>query len=165
MAEGIAKRHSKSCPAKGGGRCRCSGSYQACGLLPARRQEGLQDLCPRSRSEDVARRCKARPRPAASCGRQVAGRCGKRPQRGSRELRAARFATAPAAPTSPRLCAATGRRSRAGPAGVRLAKAERRHDGRPPGARRSLAGGRAGGFDDPQRDQAAAGDLSACPLA
>lgn len=29
MAEGIVKRHSESCPAKAGGRCRCNGSYQA----------------------------------------------------------------------------------------------------------------------------------------
>ena len=29
MAEGIRKRHSKDCPAKGGGRCRCGGRYEA----------------------------------------------------------------------------------------------------------------------------------------
>ena len=34
MAEGIVKRHSKSCPAKAGGRCRCSGSYQAWAYSP-----------------------------------------------------------------------------------------------------------------------------------
>jgi integrase len=34
MAEGIVKRHSKSCPAKAGGRCRCNGSYQAWAYSP-----------------------------------------------------------------------------------------------------------------------------------
>jgi integrase len=34
MAEGIVKRHSKSCLEKGGGRCRCNGSYQAWAYSP-----------------------------------------------------------------------------------------------------------------------------------
>src|SRR6266487_1440017 len=29
MAEGIRKRHTKDCPARSGGRCRCDGGYEA----------------------------------------------------------------------------------------------------------------------------------------
>src|SRR5262245_21523866 len=35
MAEGIHKRHTKDCPARRGGRCRCSGGYRAEVYSPA----------------------------------------------------------------------------------------------------------------------------------
>ena len=34
MAEGIIRRHSKGCPARRAGRCRCNGSYQAWAYSP-----------------------------------------------------------------------------------------------------------------------------------
>jgi integrase len=39
MAEGIRKRHTKNCPARHGGRCRCDGSYQAYVYSPKDRRK------------------------------------------------------------------------------------------------------------------------------
>ena len=78
MAEGIRKRHTKNCPARRGGRCRCDGSFQAYVYSPKDGRKIYKHFPPRIGSEVVAGRHEARPgsRQPAGTERKDAARSG-----------------------------------------------------------------------------------------
>jgi hypothetical protein len=110
MAEGIRKRHTKKCPARTGGGCRCDGGYEA----SVYSERDGKKLYKTFRREAEARSWRAdtkRSLDRGASGRREAERSEKLARHGWRVPSGARFATAPAVPSSPLACAATDKAS------------------------------------------------------
>ena len=160
MAEGIEVRHSRSCASRAGRRCTCEPGYRVAVYDAIARRKVSKTF----RTLAEARRWRATAQTQAAKGVRCPAprRRSWRPQRrSSRESRAARSGREPASGTSPRSSASTSGRCDSTSSPRSAARSSRRSSGATSSASRTRCSRRRRPEHDPERAQAAPGDLPA----